>query len=104
MSLFEPSMAEQAALQERLRLLHESAEKGAGMTPMQALDERIAQGDADAMALKANILNFRSNAQTVCEKEPKISRAVTLQVPKTCFHSQGATLHAAKPAFAAKKL
>lgn len=100
MSLFEPSMAEKAALQERLRQLHDSAAHGTSITPMQALEERIAQGDAKAAALKNMILTYRSEARTICEKQPQISRAVTLQMPAVAFH--GATLQAPKATFAAK--
>lgn len=102
MSLFEPSIAEQATLQERLRQLHDSAANGPGVTPMQALDERIAMGDAKAVALKQMILDYKSEGRTVCEKQPQISRAVTLNVQAVTF--QCATLQAPKVAFAAKRL
>lgn len=100
MSIFDPTPAEQAALQERLRLLHESAANGAGVTPMQALDERIAQGDAAAQALKNMILTRTFSVSSQCEKEPKITRAVLLEAAKVTFRS--ATIHAPKTTFRAR--
>ncbi len=101
MSIFDPTPAEKAALQERLRQLHDSAVNGVSVTPMQALEERIARGDTDARALKANILAFRSTARRTCEKEPKITRAITLETVKVSF--RGATLQMAKVRFSAKR-
>ena len=101
MSLFEPSMAEQAALQERLRQLHDSAANGTGVTPMQALEERITMGDAKAVLLKQMILDYKSDVRTVCEKQPQISRAMTLKITAVAFHGQ--TLQAPKACFAAKR-
>lgn len=99
MSLFDPTPAEQAALTERLRLLRESAVRGTGVTPAQALDERIAQGDTQAAALKSMIATFRASA-TVSEKHGAISRATKLEVCKVSFAAK--TVKTTAPAFRAK--
>lgn len=101
MSIFDPTPAEQAALQERLRLLRESTANGARMTPMQALEERIAQGDATAQGLRDMILTHTFSVSSQCEKEPKITRAVSLEAAKVTF--RGTTIEAPKATFRARR-
>lgn len=88
MSLIKPVHADQAALQEHLRQLHESAVNGPDMTPMQALEQRIARGDFKAAQLKAIVQNYRSSAKTAGEKPSRINRAVTLRVTKITFKNK----------------
>lgn len=85
MSLLNPYQPDQATVEHCLRQLRSSCANGSAVTPMQALEERISNGDTQARSLKAAVETFRATATRICEKSASIKTAQTLHVDKPCF-------------------
>lgn len=87
MSFFDLTPHEKADLEHRLQRLRASTLNGANITPAQALDERIARGDEQALHLKRLLATFTSvaTAAATSEEPAHISRATTLHISKPTF-------------------